>query len=453
MSKEKFVRDKPHVNIGTIALFIFGIISISSFGMMIYIDILETRDSDGDSIPDLEEATSGHPLFFDISDETLFFRTYETGTSGHENGHNLGLSHDGFSSHVNAQLGLLNDVSTLLPVLDFTIKYDSLIEFVDGNSNGFFDPATDTIIGKTTLDNMLRIGFGFGVDGEPAYYSSYSTIDGVFKVDFYTAGEHVLLSRGVGLLNPQELKSVITFTEYTLITGSNLALNLSISSSHDITFSGTTSSAIASTENYEVEYEWSDLATINGFEKTVNTTVPSSPIPLNIGSIYLNFGQVINATYDPNLHWQIPRPNSFSITDIPWSYITIGSVSIIAIGTAAKIPRGKKKKKPEPEPEPPHSKFDSIATTVESTGDAPSKKPIQIKNHQIPSEEESTDRVSRKKPGRLTYDSGTQSTEKFPAKKTQRPVVVITDTPPKESSKKNTKSEKRIPETLTHRDR
>ena len=448
MSKEKFVRDKPHVNIGTILLVVFGIISISSFGMMIYIDFMQTRDSDGDSIPDLEELDSGDSLFFDISDETLFFRTYETGTSTHENGHNLGLSHDGFSSHVNVQLGLLNDASTLIPVLDFMIKYDSLIEFVDGNSNGFFDPTKDTIVGKTTLDNMLRIGFGFGVDGEPAYYSSYSTIDGVFKVDFYTAREHVLLSRGVGLLNPYELKSVITFTEYSLITGTNLALNLSISSSHDITFSETTSSATASTGNYKVEYEWSDLAIINGFENTVNTTVPSSPIPLNIDSIYLNFGEIINATYDPKLHWQIPRPNSFTITDIPWSYITIGSVAIITIGTAAKIPRGKKKKKPDPEPTP-NSKFNSIATEVESTM-APSKKSDLVKESY---KEESTDHRPRKKPGRVTYDSSVQSSENVPIKKTQRPLLVLTDAPPKESSKKTTKSEKRIPETLTHRDR
>ncbi|MHA1931933.1 MAG: hypothetical protein ACW96X_05295, partial [Promethearchaeota archaeon] len=200
MSKEKFVRDKPHVNIGTITLIALGIISTISLGMMIYADIMEERDSDGDSIPDLAEGNAGHPLFFDTSDDTLFFRTYETGTSGHEVGHQLGLSHDGFSSHVNLQLGLHDDVSTMTPVLDFNIKYDSLIEFIDADSNGFFDPAIDTVIGKTTLDNMQRLGFGFGVDGEPVYYSNYSTIDGIFKVDFYTAREHILLGRQVGLL-------------------------------------------------------------------------------------------------------------------------------------------------------------------------------------------------------------------------------------------------------------
>ncbi|MHA2181384.1 MAG: hypothetical protein ACXAAH_08175, partial [Promethearchaeota archaeon] len=307
MSKEKFVRDKPHVNIGTIAVVIIGALSAGSLGMMIFTDIMETRDSDGDSIPDLAEGNAGHPLFFDTSDETLFFRTYETGTSGHEVGHALGLSHDGLSSHVNVQLGLLDDVSTATPILGFNIKYDSLIEFMDGDSDGYFNPAFDTVIGKTMLDNMVRLGSGFGVDGEPAYYSSYSTIDGVFKVDFYTAREHVLLARQVGLLSPFELKSSLTITEYTPITvGTSLALNLSLSSSHGIDFAGTTLTAMVSTGPYEVQYEWYDSALIDEVETTVNTTVPSSPMPMNSGEIYINFGSVINGSYDPKLSWQIP---------------------------------------------------------------------------------------------------------------------------------------------------
>ena len=406
MSKEKFVRDKPHVNIGTIALIIFGIISTVSLGMMIYIDIMEERDSDGDSIPDLAEGNSGHPLFFDTSNDTLSFRTYETGTSNHEVGHNLDISHDGLSSHVNVQLGLLDDVSTATPILDFNIKYDSLIEFFDDNSNGFFDPATDTIVGKTTLDNMLRSGFGFGVEGEPAYYSSYSTLDGVLKVDLYTAKEHVLLARQGGLLSPFELKSSITITEYTPITGgTHLALNLSLSSSHNISFSGTTLSAVSSTGNFEVEYEWYDWAIIGGVEKKTNTTVPSSPIPLNIGSIYINFGEVINGTYDPKLHWQIPRPNSFSITDLPWSYIAIASIGLIAIVMAVK---------------------------KKSKDHVPRKRPGRVTYQPITTSAESTDKVPRKKPGRVTYQPITTSGK---------------------SAETTSESEKRIPNTLRHRDR
>ena len=335
MSKEKFVRDKPHVNIGTIALILFGITSLSSFGMTIFADVLETRDSDGDSIPDLEELSSNNPLFYDVSDETLFFRTYETST-GHELGHNLGISHAGFSSHINVLLNLYDDVSSPISILDININYDSLIEFVDNNANGFFDPTMDTVVGKTTLNNMIRSGFGFGVDGEPAYYSRYSTISGLFKVDFYTAREHVLLGRQVGLLAPYDLKSVITITEYVAITGGTMvALNLSLSSSQGIDFSDLTSSATASAEKYKAVYEWYDTATINDLETTVNTTVPSSSIPLSTGQIYINLGSVVNGTYDPKLHWELPRTTSFNIfTDVPWSYITIGSLAALSITTA-----------------------------------------------------------------------------------------------------------------------
>jgi hypothetical protein len=303
---------------------------------MIFADVMETRDSDGDSIPDLEELTANNPLFYEASENTLSFRTYESIT-GHELGHNLGISHGGFSSHVNVLINLYDDVSKPIPILDFNIKYDSLIEFVDNNANGFFDPTMDTVVGKTTLNNMIRTGLGFGVEGEPAYYSSYSTVSGLFKVDFYTAREHVLLSRQVGLLAPHELKSVITIMEYVPITGGTMvALNLSLSSSQGIDFSGLTSSALTSMENYKAVYEWYDTATINDFQTTVNTTVPSSPSSLNSGQIYINFGSVVNGTYDPKLLWELPRTTSFNFfTDVPWSYITIGSLAVLSITTSA----------------------------------------------------------------------------------------------------------------------
>ncbi|MFX1457406.1 MAG: hypothetical protein ACFFDB_18725 [Promethearchaeota archaeon] len=450
MSKEKFVRSKPHVNVGTIAVVIITGLSAVSLGVTIYLDIMKVHDSDGDSIPDLEEGNAGHPLFFDASDDTLFFRTYETGTSSHEVGHNLGLSHDGFSSHVNVQLGLDDDVSTPTTLLDFHIKYDSLIEFIDTDTDGFFNPAVDTVIGKTTLNNMLRLGFGLGVDGEPAYYSSFSTIDGVFKVDFYTSREHVLLARQIGLLSPFELKSFITITGYTLITGTSLALNLSLSSSHNIDFSGTTLTAIASTDNYQITYEWYKSAVINDVNTTVNATVPSSPIPMNSGDIYINFGDVINATYDPKLYWRIPRSTNFNIADLPWSYITIGLIGFVAIGMASKIPRGKKKETKRPPP----SKFDSIATEMQTTSGFSSEESEQGYVTSSAISTETTDHVPRKKPGRVKYS--VESTEPIQTtEKTNRPLVILTSSKPssKEASEKTTGPEKRIPETLTHRER
>lgn len=368
MSKEKFVRDKPHVNIGTIALIVFGITSLSSLGMMIFSDVMETRDSDGDSVPDQEELSANHPLFYDATEDTLSFRTYET-TTGHELGHNLGISHGGFSSYVNVLLNLYDDVSTPIPILDFNIKYDSLIEFIDNNANGFFEPTIDTVIGKTVLNNMIRTEFGFGVDGEPVYYSSYSTISGLFKVDFYTAREHVLLSRQVGLLAPYELKSVITITEYVAITGGTMvALNLSLSSSQGIDFSGLTSSVMTSMGNYKAVYEWYDTATINDVETTINTTVPSSSIPLDTGQIYINFGSVVNGTYHPKLRWELPRTTSFNIfTDIPWAYITICSLAIIAITTAASHVARKKPGRVKYSPPPSQKSSETITQSKKET--------------------------------------------------------------------------------------
>ncbi|MHA2290463.1 MAG: hypothetical protein ACXABG_16880 [Promethearchaeota archaeon] len=264
MSKEKFVRDKPHVNIG-VFIAIFGILSALSLGMVIFNDVEAMSDSDGDTISDQEEAEVRQPLFFDLTDDLLIFRSYGTETTpttgGHEVGHNLGISHDGLSSHLEITSKLYEDVSTEISKLEFGVKYESLIEFVDSDTNGFFDPLLDVIISETALDNMIREEFGFGVDGQPAFYSNYSSLGGIFNVNLYTSREHVLLGRQVGLLAPNELKSYLTITDYVPLTfGTNLALKLWLNATHNLIFSTTGLSVKTSTGEYMVEYEWLDWA-------------------------------------------------------------------------------------------------------------------------------------------------------------------------------------------------
>jgi len=340
-SKEKFVRDKPHVNIGVL-IAVFGILSTLSLGMVIFNDVVATMDSDGDTISDQEEDAAKQPLFFDVTDETLTFRSYGTGTSStsgvHEVGHNLDISHAGFSSHLEIQSMLFDDVSTEIPLLEFGIKYESLIEFTDVDGNGFFEPAKDSIIAQTALDNMIRVKFGYGIDGQPSYYSKYSTLGGVFKIDFYTSREHVLLARQVGLLSPNELKSHLTFTNYI---GTNLALKLNLSSSHNLMFSSTGLSVKTSTGEYMIEYEWVDKATTDGTSTIVNTTVPKTSIPTESEEIYVNFGELTNASYHSILSWSVPIPGKWSIFDLPWTYISIGSIALFTLTGTTRILRKK----------------------------------------------------------------------------------------------------------------
>ena len=345
MSKEKFVRDKPHVNIGVI-IAVFGILSTLSLGMVIFNDVVATLDSDGDTISDHEEDSAKQPLFFDITDEILTFRSYGTETTptggNHEVGHNLDISHTGLSSHLEIHSRLYDDVSTEIPLLEFGVNYESLIEFVDFDANGFFEPAVDVVIAQTTLDNITRIEFGYGIDGQPSYYSGYSTLDGAFKMDFYTSREHVLLARQVGLLAPNELKSYLTFTNYLPLTpGTNLALKLSLNATHNLIFSNTGLSVKSSSGEYMVEYEWYNWAIIDGAATIVNTTVPKSSIPSKDGVIYINFGELTNASYDPKLSWSVPIPGKWNIADLPWTYFAIGSIALLTVASTTRILRKK----------------------------------------------------------------------------------------------------------------
>jgi len=344
LSKEKFVRDKPHVNIGVL-LAVFGILSGFSLGMVIFNDVVATLDSDGDTIPDHEEEIAIQPLFFDVTEEVLTFRSYGTETTptdgNHEVGHNLDISHSGISSYLEIHSRLYDDVSTEIPLLEFGVKYESLIEFIDFDANGFFEPAVDVVIAQTSLDNITRTEFGYGIDGQPSYYSKYSTLGGVFKVNLYTSREHVLLARQVGLLAPNELKSSLTFTNYILTPGTNLALKLSLNATHNLIFSNTGLSVKSSTGEYTVEYEWYDRAITDGMATIVNITVPKSFIPSKGGVIYINFGVLTNASYDPKLSWSVPIPGKWNISDLPWTYFAIGSIALLMVVSTTRVVRKK----------------------------------------------------------------------------------------------------------------
>ncbi|MFW9970064.1 MAG: hypothetical protein ACFFDF_07665 [Candidatus Odinarchaeota archaeon] len=372
MSKEKFVRDKPHVSIG-ILIALFSVFSGFSLGIVIYNDVMKTSDSDGDSIPDDIEARTEVPLYLDVSDNLLTFSSFESGTSttstGHELGHNLGISH-GFSTPLEIFSSLYSDTSTGIPILEFGIKFESLIEFLDLDSNGYFEPAVDVILGQTALNNLSRIEFGFGVDGQPSYYAGYLTSNGMLSIDFYRSRENVLLSRGIGLVAPNELKSILTFTNYVPLTGgARVALNLSLTSSHNLIFSNSTFSVKASTSNYEVKYEWFDWNVLSETGNKINITIPSSPIPSKEGLMYINFGHVINGSYDPKLSWVLPYRSMFNFFDLPWSYIAMGSIGLLMVATTTHVVR---KKPGRLKYSPPSSSSESNSTSTGSEKKIPS---------------------------------------------------------------------------------
>jgi len=344
MSKEKFVRDKPHVNIGLL-ITLFSIVSAVALGITIYKDVLTTLDSDGDSISDDIEARDEIPLFLDFSDEVLTISTFNSGTSttsgGHEVGHHLGLSH-GFGSHLELLSALYNDISSGIPTLEFGIKYDSLIEFIDADGNGYFSPVLDIIIGQTALTNLSLTEVKFGIDGQPAYYVGYSTNNAVFQVDYYRSKEHVLLSRGVGLLAPNELKSIITFNDYVPLTsGVQIALNLSLTSNQNIIFSNSSLVARTSAGDFNMNYEWFDWNLGDKSNSKLNITIPSTSIPSKKEALYINFGEVVNDSFAPKLSWILPSLQEFSFLDLPWGYISMGTIALLAVVSTLRVVRKK----------------------------------------------------------------------------------------------------------------
>ncbi|MFX0032122.1 MAG: hypothetical protein ACFE8E_13035 [Candidatus Hodarchaeota archaeon] len=227
--------------------------------------------------------------------------------------------------------------------IEFRIIIRKLIEFVDLNDNGIFDPSIDDNIQELNLDSF-----------DPAQYQEeiittqtslhhfiINSSDSIFSMHLYIPEEFALKDNV--LMIPTKPKIDINIQNFPFLNvSSNLALYISLESE-------TSYSEYDDTEDEELGYafnekavstlndtftgifSWNQSLLVDGIVRSVNaSTIEIDDYDNEYQKMYLIYPQGVNISHDPKIG--LEGIFIFNLEQFPWYlltvFLTIGAVSI-----------------------------------------------------------------------------------------------------------------------------
>ncbi|MBN2152905.1 MAG: hypothetical protein JW839_15745 [Candidatus Lokiarchaeota archaeon] len=316
MSKEKFVRDKPHVNFGVLVLLL-----VASGGLMAAVSVFylpnpllspsPTRDVDVDGVPDIVEDGGLRRVQANVSGSSLSITKIRAN----------GVSPDVVTFSIQDVPGSLNiateyapDAATTATAIEHALTYNAILEYNDGNSNGMYDPASESPVQNYTIPALTFLSFGREGD-QRLHVARYASTDGSFHATFHTREDYGTLGGGAGgILSPHGLKTTIRLESFSPAGPSTrLALHVILTSPASVSDISTTSEEAAGRASDEMgiraspsasvsfEFTWPNKATVNS-----SVTVPVVPTPVQqdplISSrfhVYLSIPHAVKFELDP----------------------------------------------------------------------------------------------------------------------------------------------------------
>ena len=197
--------------------------------------------------------------------------------------------------------------------LEFSIRFKSLLEFLDLNNNSIFDESSDQLIKEVDLDLDYQplSHFILSIGSEKIIHIINTTsLDGLFSLQFYVL-ESISNIDGAVIV-PSQIKLDIginnfVFTEDT----SKLALNVKLSSENEYEQNEETEDEEEgrSTDEQEVKvsmnnhtgfFSWSEVALVDGINQSVNASEVQSDADEE-QEIYLTYAQGAKIIHDPKI--------------------------------------------------------------------------------------------------------------------------------------------------------
>ncbi|MHA2181236.1 MAG: hypothetical protein ACXAAH_07415 [Promethearchaeota archaeon] len=231
-----------------------------------------------------------------------------------------------------------------LPEFEFSIVFQEIIEFIDIEENGIYDPEVDQKIQNFSINDFQPIENTTSPISNKSslYYFKISTINNTFTTHIYVAEEFTVVNDT--LITPTQLKIDVEILNFSYInSSSNLALYTKLESEtnyehKEITEDETMGYAeneqgvISSHEGRTGFLTWKRFATID----EITQEIPISEIMLddhneNEQKIYLNYQHGDHIYHDPKVGIEgllIPVPEPFSPTEIIIWGLIIGAVSV-----------------------------------------------------------------------------------------------------------------------------
>ena len=196
--------------------------------------------------------------------------------------------------------------------IEFEITLSKIIEFIDENDNGTYEPLIDTVASEYEINSYNPIEYSAEViNNNTIHIFSVETSDGIFSSTMYVSEEFAIINDT--LITPTELKFDIIINNYTFTeVDSYLALKIEIESELEIDYEedeetedekdGRTSDE----QEIEIDYgnytgffSWLKTATIDDIEYAINATQIETVSEKGI--MYLSYPHGNEIYHDPKV--------------------------------------------------------------------------------------------------------------------------------------------------------
>lgn len=325
---------KKNLIAGILVLFIFALLINSNFVL--------ASDDDKDSIDDEFERANLRNISISLSSNEIEIQSLlRQGPKVDDIQFKIRFDNDGISFEVRYESEYSESESDY--ELEFRIIIRKLIEFVDLDDNGIFDPSVDDNIQEINLDSFDPVQYQEEVITSQVslHHFVIDSSDGFFTMHLYVSEGFVLEDNT--LMIPTKPKIDIDINNFPFLNSSSeLALYISLESEtiyneHDDTEDeelgyASNEKAVSILNNTFIGiFSWNQSVSIDGIVRTVNaSSIETDDYDNDYQKIYLIYPHGINISHDPKIG--LEGIFIFNTEQFPWYILTIfviiGAISI-----------------------------------------------------------------------------------------------------------------------------
>ncbi|MFX1359514.1 MAG: hypothetical protein ACFE8T_04120 [Promethearchaeota archaeon] len=292
----------------------YGILWVAILSLVIFGSSLNViaSDDDGDGIDDEYEELNKRDIEVEIYPGQIAIEsTLRQGTQKDEIELEVKYGSEGLEIGISYESEYTSDNETEFEI-EFEAGFRKLIEFVDLNGNGIYDPSTDNTIQEVSLDSFQPAIYTTSniSDDTTLHYILINSTDGVFAAHIFLVEEFAVVNGT--LIRPTSLKVDIEITNFNYLNlGSQLALYVKLESSSEYEteddtedekegYASNESGVKTEINNYKGVFTWKENATIDGISKKVlSSAIEVDDDDENEQKLYLNYPRGDYIYHDP----------------------------------------------------------------------------------------------------------------------------------------------------------
>ncbi|MFX0076048.1 MAG: hypothetical protein ACFE96_11435 [Candidatus Hermodarchaeota archaeon] len=333
---------------------LFGLLLLSVLILTSTSSLVVASDDDGDGVDDDFEEQRKRDIEIQIEPgEFQVESTLRNGAQKDEIKLKIKYDSEGVSIEIGYEEELNSDNTTELEI-EFEVTFRKLIEFVDMDDDGIYNPSVDNTIQEYSINSFQPVVHSTStISGDTVlHYFIVNTTDGVFRAHIYLVEEFDIVNGT--FIKPTQTKIDIEIKDFNYIHGSSqLALYTKLESESEYEddenteneeegYSSDEDSVVVSNIDFAGFFAWAENATIDGVSKEVlGSPLEVDDDDVNEQKMYLIYPRGNHIYHDPIMGiMSLPKEDS----GLPMIILVsvVSSVGIVGVVLALVLRRRRK---------------------------------------------------------------------------------------------------------------